>query len=41
VYLGERLYSVIGFTVAGGRITEMNILSDPARLSALAIVGGR
>jgi RNA polymerase sigma-70 factor, ECF subfamily len=30
-----RLFSVIGFTIAGGRIAEMNILADPDRLSRL------
>jgi hypothetical protein len=28
-----RLFSVIGFTIAQGRIAEMNILADPDRLS--------
>jgi RNA polymerase sigma-70 factor (ECF subfamily) len=41
VFMGERLYSVLSFTVAGGRITEMNILSDPARLRDLAIAHDR
>ena len=30
-----RLFSVIGFTIAGGKIVEMDILADPARLSRL------
>jgi RNA polymerase sigma factor (sigma-70 family) len=30
-----RLFSVIGFTIARGRIVEMNILADPERLSRL------
>lgn len=30
-----RLFSVIGFTIVNGRITEMNILADPARLGRL------
>jgi RNA polymerase sigma-70 factor (ECF subfamily) len=30
-----RLFSVIGFTIANGRIAEMNILADPDRLSRL------
>jgi RNA polymerase sigma-70 factor (ECF subfamily) len=30
-----RLLSVIGFTIANGRIAEMNILADPDRLSRL------
>ncbi len=34
-FAGERPFSVVGFTVAGGRIVEMNILVDPARLERL------
>jgi RNA polymerase sigma factor (sigma-70 family) len=30
-----RLFSVMGFTVAGGRIVEIDILADPERLSKL------
>ena len=30
-----QVYSVIGFTIANGRIAEMNILADPDRLSRL------
>jgi RNA polymerase sigma factor (sigma-70 family) len=30
-----RLFSVLGFTVRGGRIVEINILADPERLSRL------
>jgi RNA polymerase sigma-70 factor (ECF subfamily) len=30
-----RLFSVIGFTITGGRIVEMDILADPGRLSRL------
>ena len=30
-----RLLSVIGFTIAGGRVVEMDILADPERLSRL------
>jgi RNA polymerase sigma factor (sigma-70 family) len=30
-----RLFSVIGFTIAGGKIAEMDILADPERLSRL------
>jgi RNA polymerase sigma-70 factor (ECF subfamily) len=30
-----RPFAVIGFTVAHGRIAEINILADPARLAAL------
>jgi RNA polymerase sigma factor (sigma-70 family) len=32
---GGEPFSVVGFTVAGGRIVEMNILTDPARLRQL------
>jgi RNA polymerase sigma-70 factor (ECF subfamily) len=34
-----RLFSVIGFTIVGGRIAEMNILADPDRLSRLDLSG--
>jgi RNA polymerase sigma-70 factor (ECF subfamily) len=30
-----RLFSVIGFTIAHGKIVEMDILADPERLSRL------
>ena len=30
-----RLFAVGGFTIAGGRIVEINILADPERLSRL------
>ena len=30
-----RLFSVVGFTIVNGRITEMNILADPGRLRRL------
>jgi RNA polymerase sigma-70 factor (ECF subfamily) len=30
-----RLFSVIGFTIADGRVVEMDILADPDRLSRL------
>ena len=30
-----RVFSVIGFTIAGGRVVEMDILADPDRLSRL------
>jgi RNA polymerase sigma-70 factor (ECF subfamily) len=29
------VFSVLGFTVAGGRIVEINILADPERLNRL------
>jgi RNA polymerase sigma-70 factor, ECF subfamily len=31
----ERLFAVIGFTIAGGKVVEMDILADPERLSRL------
>jgi RNA polymerase sigma-70 factor (ECF subfamily) len=31
----DRLFSVVGFTIDGGRIVEMDILADPERLSRL------
>jgi hypothetical protein len=30
-----RLFAVIGFTIAGGKVVEMDILADPERLSRL------
>jgi RNA polymerase sigma-70 factor (ECF subfamily) len=30
-----RLFAVVGFTIAGGRVVEMDILADPERLSRL------
>ena len=30
-----RVFSVIGFTIAGGKVVEMDILADPERLSRL------
>ncbi len=35
VFTGERPFAVMGFTIHGGRIVEMDILVDPARLAAL------
>jgi RNA polymerase sigma-70 factor (ECF subfamily) len=34
-FAGEQPFAVLGFTVARGRIVEMNILSDPVRLRQL------
>jgi len=34
-YPDGRLFSVMGLTIAGGKIVEMNILADPERLSRL------
>jgi RNA polymerase sigma factor (sigma-70 family) len=33
----ERIYSVLGFTVADGKIVAIDILADPARLERLAL----
>jgi RNA polymerase sigma-70 factor, ECF subfamily len=30
-------FAVLGFTVAGGRIVEMNVLADPVRLRRLEL----
>lgn len=30
-----RLFSVMGFTVTGGKVTEINLLADPDRLAKL------
>jgi RNA polymerase sigma factor (sigma-70 family) len=32
---GGRLHAVVGFTVSGGKIVEIDVLADPARLRAL------
>jgi RNA polymerase sigma-70 factor (ECF subfamily) len=29
------VFAVIGFTIAGGKVVEMDILADPERLSRL------
>ena len=34
-FAGEQPFAVLGFTVAGGKIAEMNILADPARIRRL------
>ena len=34
-FAGDEPVSVVGFTIAGGKIVEMNILTDPARLRQL------
>jgi RNA polymerase sigma-70 factor (ECF subfamily) len=39
VFEQGRLVSVIGFTVAGGRIVEVDVLSDPERLARLDLAG--
>lgn len=35
----RRPYSVVGFIVRGGRIVEIDILADPARLRQLDLAG--
>ncbi|MGH7515310.1 MAG: RNA polymerase sigma factor SigJ [Gemmatimonadales bacterium] len=35
-----RVVTVVGFTVVGGKIVEMNVLADPARLRRLALTAG-
>jgi hypothetical protein len=37
----EALLAVIGFTVANGKIVEIDILADPARLRGLDVLGGQ
>jgi RNA polymerase sigma-70 factor, ECF subfamily len=41
VFAGRRPFSVMGFTVAGGKIVEIDVLADPARLGRLdlAVLG--
>jgi RNA polymerase sigma-70 factor (ECF subfamily) len=39
VFEQGRLVSVMGFTVAGGRIVEMDVLADPERLARLDLAG--
>ena len=34
-FAGEEPFAVLGFTIAGGKIVEMNVLADPARLRML------
>jgi RNA polymerase sigma-70 factor (ECF subfamily) len=34
-----RVFSVLGFTIAGGRVVEIDILADPERLSRLDLSG--
>jgi hypothetical protein len=35
VFAGDGPFSGLGFTVARGKIVEMNILADPARIGRL------
>jgi RNA polymerase sigma-70 factor (ECF subfamily) len=37
VYAGDRPYAVLGFTVRGDRIVEIDILADPARIERLPL----
>jgi len=34
-----RVVTVVGFTIVGGKIVELNVLADPARLRSLALDG--
>ena len=34
-FIGEEPFSVLGFTIARGKIVEMNVVADPARLRRL------
>lgn len=36
-YLGSEVYSVMAFTLTGGKIAEIHVLADPARLKRLAL----
>jgi RNA polymerase sigma-70 factor, ECF subfamily len=36
-FAGEQPFALLGFTVAGGKIVEMNILADPARIRRLEL----
>jgi RNA polymerase sigma factor (sigma-70 family) len=38
VMVGERPFSVMGFTVVGGKIVEINTIADPERLRALDLI---
>jgi hypothetical protein len=35
VFAGERPFAVLGFTIRGGRIAELDIFADPERLARL------
>ena len=34
---GERPTAVVGFTISGGRIAEIDVIADPAKLRAAKI----
>jgi hypothetical protein len=34
-FAGDEPFSLVGFTVAGGRVVEMNVITDPVRLRRL------
>ena len=36
VFVDDKPFSIVGFTIAGGRVVEMDILADPVRLARLA-----
>jgi RNA polymerase sigma-70 factor (ECF subfamily) len=37
VVLGGRPFAVVGFTVAGGRIVEIDLIADPEKLRGLSV----
>jgi hypothetical protein len=36
---GDSVVAVVGFTVVGGRIVEMDVVSDPAKLRGVRLEG--
>jgi hypothetical protein len=36
---GDSVVAVVGFTVVGGRIVEMDLVSDPAKLRGVRLAG--
>jgi RNA polymerase sigma-70 factor (ECF subfamily) len=32
---GEKVFAVVGFTVAGGRVVELDLIADPAKLRGI------
>ena len=37
---GKRPFAVVGFTISGGRIAEIDVIADPAKLRAATIAAG-
>ena len=37
VYSGERVYSIMAFTVTGGKVAEIDVIADPERLSGMIL----